>query len=491
MKKTAVLFAVLMLTLFAVSAQALTMTGLESETVTREWKSSLFFERMEEMTGVAVEPHEVTDVKEYQKLLSGMLEGSIPADVLFKAELTRTQERALLDAGALIDLAPLMQENMPNLSALLAEHPEWKDVITLEDGRIASLPLINDAERQVCVWINKVWLEALKLDMPASVDELTAVLTAMRDKDPNGNYEDDEIAADLMGVWEMRWLLPYFGIAADDYNITRVDGEAVFAPELPAYREFVALLKSWYEAGILQDSAFMNVHSAALYGDSEEETVAASAMFVSLTPYTHVPVDAMTQYTALLMPGPDGKTVWRDMLGDVWTGAFAVTSTCGDPAAALRWVDALYSEEGAKLAYAGVEGVDYSYNEDGYWVFEVDSFRTVDSIRSEVLMYTGSTMPGIVPNDFLAGVNSEPDRHVIAENLRVREVTQQVTPSYALSAEDQARANEIALQLNALVDTGIARFATGEEALDDEHWEAWLAQLRDAGSQEMIALFNL
>jgi len=490
MKKTAVLFAALMLTLFAVSAQALTMTGLEIETVAREWESSLFFARMEELTGVAVEPHAVTDEKEYQKALDGMLKGEIPADVLFKTELTRTQEKELLNAGALVDLAPLMEANMPNLCALLEANPAWRDVITLEDGRIASLPLINSAERQVCVWINQAWLSALQMEMPTNVEELTQALIAMRDKDPNGNYEDDEIAAELTGVWEMRWLLPYFGVVADDYNIARVDGKAVFAPELPAYREFVALLKEWVESGVLHKGAFTDIHSAALYNETEQKKVATSGLLVSLTPYTHVPLEAMGDYAALLMPGPDGKIVWRDMLGAVWTGAFAVTSSCEDPAQALRWVDALYSEEGAKLAYAGVEGVDYHYNESGYWVFDVDAMRTVDAVRAEVLMYTGTTMPGIVPNDFLAAVDSEQDRHVIEQNQRVREVTQQVTPAYALGDAQQARANELNMQLAALVDRGIARFATGEVALDDANWEAWLAELRAAGSEELTALFN-
>ena len=43
----------------------------------------------------------------------------------------------------------------------------------------------------------------------------------------------------------------------------------------------------------------------------------------------------------------------RDLLGEVWTGCFAGSSSCEDPAAALRWVDALYSEDGALLAFAG------------------------------------------------------------------------------------------------------------------------------------------
>ena len=88
-----------------------------------------------------------------------------------------------------------------------------------------------------------------------------------------------------------------------------------------------------------------------------------------MTPYTHVPSAAAADYDALLMPDASGATRWRDLLGEVWTGCFAVSSSCEDPAAALRWVDALYGEDGALLAYAGVEGEDYVWNADGTWAF--------------------------------------------------------------------------------------------------------------------------
>ena len=200
----------------------------------------------------------------------------------------------------------------------------------------------------------------------------------------NGNYKKDEVAADLTGVFEMRWLLPYFGIVADDYSLARVDGELVFAPELPQYRAFIELLRDWTAQGILTKGAFLDLHSAAAYEEAEEDAVAASGLMVSVSPYTHVPVAYMTEYEALLMPGESGETVWRDMLGSVWTGAFAVTSACSDPAAALKWVDALYGEAGVMLAYAGVEGEDYSVSEDGSWIFMVDGMRSVDEIRAEV-----------------------------------------------------------------------------------------------------------
>lgn len=491
MKKTALLALLLLLALTAATASALTLTGLETESVSRYWEESRFFPRMEALTGVSMEPKTLQKQEDYDKLLSGMLAGHVTTDVLFKAELSRDEERALLDAGAIIDLAPLMEENMPNLCALLDAHPDWREVITLPDGRIASLPLLNENERQVCVWINRAWLDKLGLATPTMLGELTDALAAMAVSDPNGNFKSDEIGADLTGVWEMRWLLPYFGIVADDYNIARVDGRAVFAPELDGYRDFVALLADWVGRGILPDTAFTDYHSTALLtSSSKDDNPETSGLLVSMTPFTKVDADDVTDYEALLLAGPDGETVWRDLLGGVWTGCYAVTSACKDPAAALRWADALYTEEGALLGYAGVEGEDYTYSAEGYWTFSVDTMRTIDDIRAQVLMYTGTTMPGLSPSDFLLHVDSAADRHVFTQSMKVKAVATQVTPAYALDEASQQRANELAATLGRLVDEGIARFATGEVPLDDAHWEAWLQALRDAGSNELAELFD-
>ena len=484
----------LALSLLAGAASAATLTGLETETVERSWENSLFFPRMEALTGVSMDAHAVSDETQYAALLDAMAQGSLPADVLFKANLPRTQEQSLLDSGALIDLAPLIRVNMPNLSALLDAHPDWKSAITLEDGRIASLPLLNTTERQVCVWINAKWLDALNLSMPNSVDELTQALLAFKTDDPNGNYKQDEVAADLIGVYEMRWLLPYFGIVADDSNLARqADGSLVFAPELPAYRDFIATLRDWVDKGILAGNAFTAMHSTAALSSSssdEENTIVTSGLLVTMTPYTHVPSSAVTDYEALLMPDASGATRWRDLLGDVWTGCFAVTSSCEDPAAALRWVDALYGEAGALLAYAGVEGEDYAWNADGTWSFKVTNSRTINDIRANVLMYTGTAMPGLYPSDFIAKVSSPVDQHVFEQNERVHAVSEQVVPAHALNLADQQRADELTAVLGGLVDKGIARFATGEVELNDETYAAWLAELKAAGSDELVRLYT-
>jgi len=493
MKKTAaVLLMMLVMLAGCAAAEPLKVTGYETESVTRSWENNLFFSRMEALTGVAVHATGIPEEKDYLALLGDMEKGENKTDVLFKANLSREQEIRLLDSGAVIDLAPMIDAHMPNLSALLAAHPQWKEIITLDDGRIASLPLINEHERQAIMWINRAWLENLGLAMPQTLEELTAALEKMTSGDPNRNNAEDETAADLLGVYEMRWLLPYFGIVADDYNLARgEDGAYVFAPELPAYRAFIELLMDWNERGILREDAFTSVHSTAvLSGVDEKDTTVKSGMFLSMTPYTHIPAASTVDFEPLLLAGPDGSIRWRNMLGEVWTGCFAVSAHCKDPASALKWVDALYGAEGALLAYGGVEGEDYRFSANGKWIFMTNSLRDINTIRAEVLMYTGVAMPALYPAEFIFRVDSALDQHVFSASEKVREFSELVTPAYALSAADQEKANALSAKLGGMVDRGIARFATGEIKMTDENYEAWLEELREAGSGELTALFQ-
>ena len=87
-------------------------------------------------------------------------------------------------------------------------------------------------------------------------------------------------------------------------------------------------------------------------------------------------------------------------------------------------------------------------------------------------------------------VDSEPDKHVFAQNARVLETAERVTQPYCLAQEAQAEADALAAKLGGMVDRGIARFATGEVALDDESYAAWIEELNTAGSAKLTALFE-
>ena len=489
MKKVFMVELFLMLFFSCAMAESFQAWGYEAETITREWENSAFFERMHELTEVDVRGHGIADEREYAKFLSDLESGNTSADILLKANLTREQERVLLNKGAVIDLAPYI-EAMPNLSALLKTHPEWKAEMELEDGRIASLPQFNLQQRQICVWINKAWLEKLNLQVPSNIEELTAALIAIRDGDPNGNGKKDERPADFLGAYEMRWLLPYFGIVANDYHVAQTtSGELVFAPDLPEYREFVEVLFNWYKSGILPENAFTEQHMTLESISGQSESVSTlSGIMVTLTPYTSVAPEDIMNYEALLIADRNGAVRWRDFLGEVWNGTLAVTSHCSDVERVLKWADALYGEEGAMLAYAGKEGTDYVIHPDGSWDYVTDATRGMDDIRGRVILYTGATMPGLVPSEFIASVNSDVDRWVFSQSEKVH--SKAIRVGKTLQESDKAKADQLASKIGEIVDTGIAQFVTGEIPITDETWQAWLNNLHKNGSNQLIELFE-
>ena len=90
----------LALCLVAGTAQALTMTGLETETLGRSWEDSAFFPRMEALTGIAVEAHGESESAKYQELLSGMQQGEITVDALAPIQ---ARYREIRDSQELLD----------------------------------------------------------------------------------------------------------------------------------------------------------------------------------------------------------------------------------------------------------------------------------------------------------------------------------------------------------------------------------------------------
>lgn len=91
-------------------------------------------------------------------------------------------------------------DDMPNVSSYFREVPKAFQAAQELDGRILSIP--GDAGTDydgtlAHMFINRSWLEKLNLQIPATWEELTAVLRAFRDDDPNESGDSDEIPFDI------------------------------------------------------------------------------------------------------------------------------------------------------------------------------------------------------------------------------------------------------------------------------------------------------
>ena len=472
----------------------LTMMGLEADGSGRSWSDNLFFERMREKTGVSFVFDQHSDPAAFQAAKDAAFSpgGTLP-DVLFKANLTPAEEMAYAKSGQLVDLAPYLTEYAPNLSAILEKRADWRAIITQPDGTIASLPVLSGADRQCAVWINSQWLEALDLPMPRTIDEYTQTLRAFRDKDPNGNGKKDEIPLSLVGPFEAKFLLHAFGLAPNDYNLyVDADGQVRFAPFEAGYYDFVKWLSMAREESLIERDAFRQLQSTRTTAQGTQTDVATLGGMVTIAPYTVVNMDMTTQYAALLPLEHEGKRVYRQLLNGVGRGAFAVTRACENIPAALAWVDALYTEEGGRLAFAGLEGEDYTVAADGSWKWNAgEAYEGLAETVEKRIIAGDSRTPGLEPAAFMRKSEIEADNHARKQVDLIRPYLAEPFPvTWPADEARQARIAALQEALGTCVDTAIAEFAMGIREINDENWQAFQEELRALGAEEFCALWQ-
>ena len=240
------------------------MAGYDDETTNHVWAENLFFERMEQRTGVTLDLYQYTSSSSWAAAKADMLSGKTELpDALFKAALTTQETQAWYEAGKLIDLRPYLAEHAPNLWALLQNRPDWLAAITLPDGSIVALPYIDDLQFNNAMWINQTWLKRYNLPMPTTAEELAETLRFFRDNDMNGNGKDsDEIPLTFCSLWDLRFLLHAFGVNANDYYITMDDaGQVSQILTSDQNRAFLTWLNSLWREGLLDGSGFTGLRS--------------------------------------------------------------------------------------------------------------------------------------------------------------------------------------------------------------------------------------
>lgn len=463
----------------------LVMAGYDGEESTHEWENNQFFTRMQARTGLTFAYRQYNKRTEWQTAKDAMFQtGDLP-DVLFKAALTTEELIRYTESGQLIDLLPLLPEHAPNLWKLLEANPDWLRAITLPNGKVGALPAIQTTGVQNAMWINQQWLERLELDMPVNLDSLHDVLVAFRDRDPNGNGRQDEIPLAFLGPWELKFLSHAWGVAVNDYNIYLDEaGQVHYWPMEDSFIELARTMRDWLAEGLLDSNGFHTADSLRRIAD-EDATITYGVMFAPM-PATLLPYQASRQYVLLEPLVYEGKQLYRDLTGAITRGAFAITSACADPAALLRWVDVLYTEEGAVEAMIGFEGENYEMDEDGYWDWVGGTKNVSMTALNALTIYDTGDMPWLFPETFYSRYQDAGVRKVDEEMTRLMQWAVQPFPlSYTLTMEESRQVSDIQQELGTYVDISLARFVLGEVEITEETIEAFHRGLLERDAQQM------
>lgn len=471
-------------------AATFSMAGFDGESSRHNWETNGFFTRMEARTGVRFSFEQYTTYEEWLAAKQRMFsEGALP-DVLFKAEFTTREQIQYAAEGKLIDLLPLLPDYAPNLWALLQENPSWLAAITLPDGKVVALPMLNTLTTQNAMWINREWLEKLGLETPTDLDSLMETLRAFRDGDPNQNGKQDEIPLAYLGAWDLKFLSHVVGLVANDYNVYLDDtGTVHFVPDDERYITLLTWLRDAYAEGLLDPNGFTTADT--LRTETDESVAAKYGIFFGPSPMYLLPYATGEAYTALMPLIYEGKQVYRDLFGGVIGGTFAITTACQDPAEMLRWVDVLYTQEGAIQAMAGDAGTDYLLLSSGQWTYAGDMQTQSDYILYDLSLYDTGIMPWLFPTEFYERYQNDLIPRLNQELAALTAKASLPFPTVALTPEQEDYILPIQNELGLYVDESLARFVLGEwDVRDPDVLTAYREGLRERGLDDFLTFWQ-
>jgi len=467
-----------------------TMAGFDGDQVYHEWETNLFFERMEERTGISFQFEQYKEYDQWTAAKAKMLEtGKLP-DVLFKAELSLGEIADFNEQGLLMDLAPLLEEHAPNFFKLLSENEELRKVITQPNGEIVTLPTVNKLPANNLIWVNGDWLNRLNLEMPVERDSFRAVLEAFRDKDPNQNGKKDEIPLAFLGVWDLKFLGHAFGLVANDYNVFVDDeGQVQYLALQPQFREFVAWLHELYRDGLIAADGFTTADS--LRQQTNKDAAITYGMLFGNNTLNLLPYVNASTYQVMMPLVFNNRQVYRDLIGEIYPGAFALSSTCPNPEKILNWIDYLYTPEGAILAQVGLEGIDYEIDpDDNTWEFIGDISSKAEDVVRNVSICDSGHLPWLFTADFQMRYSDKDSVGVVNQQHVMRPFVVLPYPLVTLEDDVNQRVNELQYQLGRTLDNQMSRFILGEIELNDENWQAFIDSLYGLGLDEFLTIWQ-
>ena len=339
------------------------MLNANASQIASSYGETAIGKKLMENTGVQIEyvhPPQGQHAEKFNLLIAG---NDLP-DIIEYNWYTYTggPERALSEG---LIRAIDIETEAPNLYAYLQQHPEIDKMCKTDDGQYFGFPFIRGdkyLQTSAGIIIRQDWLDELGLAMPETIDDWTNVLTQF--KEQKGARAPLSTTTASFGTSYSAFIGAY-GITDDHYV---EDGEVKFGPMQPAYKDFLAQMNEWYEAGLL-DADFMSLDNSMIQTNMLSGVAGATVGSVGGNLGRWMAAAPDETFNLAGAPYPvlnEGETPEFGNFQFPVTGTFAcITRDCKDVEKALKLLDYGYSEEGSMLFNFGIEGESYEMK-DGY-----------------------------------------------------------------------------------------------------------------------------
>lgn len=191
----------------------------------------------------------------------------------YLTNLTYTQYKAIVKAGLAMDISQYWDAYASDRSKdVYKSNEKLFDSLVKDGDAMYGIPSSQpEGDFLSVMWVRQDWLDKLGLKAPQNIDDLVAVATAFRDKDPDGNGKADTLGIIGPGKGDViynsvfksnnnRHLDQIFaaynsfpGIWVKDSN-----GKVVYGSTTPETKEALAKLAEMYKNGLFDKQLFTN-----------------------------------------------------------------------------------------------------------------------------------------------------------------------------------------------------------------------------------------
>ena len=457
--------------------------------ITNDWNDNEFYQEMERRTGVHLD-FETVSSADYQTNFNLMIASGKLADLIYVgASYYAEGVDAAIDDGYFLDLTDKVEEYMPNYNAIRTSDIQYELLSTTDSGRLGAVYELRQSKQGpwLGLWIRQDWLDDLSLDTPVTFDDYHEVLTAFK--------EEKGATAPLILNWSGSD--GEFGTMSGGLNVLnswQLDetGKVNFGPYMDAWKEYVTIMHQWYEEGLI-DPDFMATDERT--ADMAKVVTGASGLFAAL--YTMPSVyEASSEDTNMnLAPvNPPVKNEGDEIhirLRDSYTsGNTAISADCENWEVALRWLDYLYTEEGALLANYGVEGDTFEFDENGDPVY---TDKIVNNENGWTMTQTMASYlcpsAGIANwSDWTRELAGVPEKDQACYDVwSEADDTWRLPSSVTLTQDESTERAALYADISTTVKEQTAQFISG--ALDIEsNWDAYISSLEASGIERAIEI---
>ena len=312
---------------------------------------------IKQATGVDLDVTIATDSSQLGVMIAS---GELP-DLVF----TDTNVNELSDASVCYSLDDLTKETGVDFSQSENYEERYKIASSLsEDGQ--SYTLLNNynsqddwsdlqigAPGQACIYYRKDLTDAAGITMPTSLDDFFDTLEQTKAAYP------EMTPLGLGGVWKLQTISNWIGVPQQQYDSST--GTYMYDTSTEAYKDFLEYGNQLYLAGDITAEDYANENEADGHQRAYNDGCVFYAWYLSGSNLTQLQSNAVSETAEWAVLSPLGAVPFGTSKG--WAGAF-VSKNCSDPAAAATLVAYLNTEEGARTAMWGVEGDDYTLDDN-------------------------------------------------------------------------------------------------------------------------------